>query len=186
MLRSVLIVLVSIITFTSYGQTYKNDVKAQFLEYTELLMNKEYAKSIEYLNPAFFKVIPKAQLLKVMEQLYNNPEFDFELERPTLESVQDKKTIEGNDYVKFGYANYLKMRFKSEDGKASDTTMIKNALEQQFGQGHVSYDLQTGFYRVLVYKKVIANSADNKKWTFVVIEEKQKPILEKILPKELL
>jgi hypothetical protein len=186
MLRAYLILLTAFVTFSSYGQAYKDDVKTQFLEYTNLLMKKEFEKSVDYLNPAFFTIIPKAQLLKIMEQTYNNPNIDFEIEQPTIINIQDKKNIDGKDYVQLKYSNYLKMRFKSQDGKTGDTTLTKKALEKQFGDGNVSYDAQTNFYRFLVYKNVIANSIGNKKWTFIVVEDKQRPILEKILPKELL
>ncbi|HEX5150082.1 MAG TPA: hypothetical protein VFW07_01470 [Parafilimonas sp.] len=186
MLRTYLLLAVLFTTLSVQAQTYKDDVKTQFLEYTNLLLEKDFEKSTDYLNPAFFKIIPKDQLVKLMEQTYNNPEIDFEIEQPIILTIKDKIKIDGSDYVKFQYSNYLKMRFKSEDGERNDTTLTKNALEKQFGHENVTYDAETDFYKILVYKDVIANSLDDKKWTFLVVEDKQKPMLEKILPKGLL
>ena len=78
------------------------------------------------------------------------------------------------------------MHFKSSDGKEQDTAATKAALIKQFGQNNVSYDAAIDTYKIFVVKDVIANSKDKQNWTFVVIEEKQKPILEKFIPKELL
>lgn len=186
MSRLFFIALLSTLSFFAHSQSYKDDVKKQFLEYANLLVKKDFAGSVEYLNPAFLTIVPKAQLVKVLEQTYNNPNIDFEIEQANVVSVEDKKKIADQDYVKLRYSNYLKMHFKSPEGKRVDTAAVKTRLETQFGQGNVSYDPKTDFFRILVFKNVVANSADNKKWTFVVVEDKQKPILEKILPKELL
>lgn len=186
MFRTLFLLYLTVFSFSASGQNYKDDIKAQFLQYTELLMKKDFSKSIEYVNPSFFTIVPKAQLIKIMEQTYNNPDIDLEIEMPTIVAVDDKINISGNDYVKLRYSNYLKMRFKTTDGIRKDTTLMKGAFEKQFGKGNVTYDPQTDFYRILVHKNVIANTANNERWTFVVVEDKQKSILEKILPKELL
>lgn len=60
------IVFVSFAFSTSLSaQTYKDSIKAQFLRYTNLLIEKDFAKSTEYINPGFFKLIPKPQLVAV-------------------------------------------------------------------------------------------------------------------------
>lgn len=186
MARLFLICLLSTLSFFANAQSYKDDVKKQFLEYANLLVKKDFAGSVEYLNPAFLTIVPKAQLVKVLEQTYNNPNIDFNIEQATVLSVEDKKKIAGQDYVNLRYSNYLNMHFKSPEGKRIDTAAVKTRLETQFGQGNVTYNSQTDFFHILVFKNVVANTADNKKWTFVVVEDKQKPMLEKILPKELL
>ena len=78
------------------------------------------------------------------------------------------------------------MHFKSSDGKIQDTAATKAALIKHFGQNNVSYVAANETYKIFVVKDVIANSTDKQSWTFVVVEEKQKPILEKFIPKELL
>jgi hypothetical protein len=186
MLKTSFSLLLLCISFLVQGQTYKDDIRTQFLDYTDLLIKKDFSKSIDYLNPDFLKITTKDQLLMVMEKTYNNPSLGFEISKPTIISVDDKTSIDGREYVKFGYSNYLTLHFITEDGKVQDTALTKKALENQFGQNNVTYNSQTDQYKIQVFKKVIADSKDNEKWTFVVVEEKQKSILEKILPKELL
>ena len=186
MLRLFIVLVSFAFSTTLSAQAYKDSIKAQFLRYTNLLIEKDFAKSTEYINPGFFKLIPKPQLVAVIEKTYNNPALDFSIENPVLVSVGDIKVINGDNFVKMQYSNFLKMHFKSSDGKAQDTAATKAALIKQFGQNNVSYDAATDTYKIFVVKDVIANSTDKQNWTFVVVEEKQKPLLEKFIPKELL
>jgi hypothetical protein len=78
------------------------------------------------------------------------------------------------------------MHFKTNDGQVQDTAATKAALINQFGENNVTYDTSTDIYNIFVVKDVVANSTDKQHWTFVVVEEKQKLILEKFIPKELL
>lgn len=186
MLKTVLSVTVLFLSATIHAQAYKDSIRNQFLDYSGLLSKKELAKSMDYMNPGIFRIIPKDQLLAGIEQAYNNPEMDFEVEMPTITAVEDSKVINGQHYAKLRYSGYLKMRFVDADGGEQDTAMLKGLLQGQFGENNVTYDAATGFYRILAQKKVIANSPDARKWTFAVVEEKQKPLLEKFIPKELL
>lgn len=186
MIRLYFIFTIAISSLTSYSQDYKARIKEQFLRYSALLVAKEFRASTEYLNPAFFTLVSKDQLVQVMEMTFNNPSIEFEFAQPEVEAIQDKQKINGVDYAKFGYTNVMKMRVKSQEGKTLDTSATRKRLETQFGQGNVSYDNKSGFYQVVVHKNVVANSSNNADWKFVVIEERQKAMLERILPKEVL
>lgn len=186
MLKTVLSVTVLFLSATIHAQAYKDSIRNQFLNYSGLLSKKELAKSMDYMNPGIFRIIPKDQLLAAIEQAYNNPEMNFEVEMPTITAVEDSKVIDGQHYAKLRYSGYLKMRFVDADAGEQDTAMLKGLLQGQFGENNVTYNAATGFYRILAQKNVIANSLDARKWTFAVVEEKQKPLLEKFIPKELL
>ena len=186
MFRLILISLLIAFPGSLFAQSYKDSIEAQFLRYTDLLIKKDFAKSADYINPGFFKIIPKAQLITIIEKTYNNPALDFNIENPAIVSISDSKDIAENSFVKLQYSNYLSMHFKNDDGKALDTALTKKTLQAQFGQDNVTYDALTDTYKVFVIKNVIANSIDKRNWTFVVVEEKQKPLLEKFIPKELL
>ena len=186
MFRLVLITLLLAFSNSLIAQIYKDSIEVQFLRYTELLVKKEFAKSTDYINPGFFKIIPKAQLITVIEKTYNNPALDFTIEKPSIVSIGNIKTFGDNNFVKLQYSNYLSMHFKNDDGKKQDIPLTQKALRVQFGQDNVSYDELTDTYRIFVIKNVVANSIDMHNWTFLVVEEKQKPILEKFIPKEFL
>lgn len=186
MLRSVVLWLAFLCAGNIHAQAYKDSVRLQFLRYTDLLIKKDFRKSTDYMNADSLKIFPKEQLVVIMEKTYNNPQISFSIEHPTILSIADNKLISGKNYVRLQYSNYLKLHFASHPEKKPDTAATKKALETQFGQDNVKYDGKTDTYRILVIKNAIADSKDKLRWTFVIVEEKQKPILEKFIPKELL
>lgn len=184
MLRLILVSILFALPGSLFAQSYKDSIKAQFLRYADLLVKKEFVKSADYINPGLFKVVPKAQFIGVMEKTYNNPVFDYNIEGIEIISMGDSKTIDGQSFVKLKYSNYLTMQFKGE--AIQDTTSTKEALEAEFGQGNVTYNASTDTYRIFVIENVVANSVNKRKWTFIVMQEKLKPILKRFIPKELL
>jgi hypothetical protein len=186
MLRSVILMLSILCAGNVHAQAYKDSVRQQFLRYTDLLIKKDFSRSMDYMNTDFLKIFPKEQLVLLMEKTYNNPQLSFSIENPTILSIADNRLIGSRNYVKLQYSNYLKLHFASHPEKKLDTAATKKALETQFGQANVKYDGKTNTYRILVIKNAIADSKDKQRWTFVVVEDKQKPILEKFIPKELL
>ncbi len=170
---------------TLSAQTYKDSVSQQFLRYTDLLIKKDFVKSMDYINPKFFELVPKTQMLSFIEATYNDPTFDFKIEKTTIESIEDSKTISGNEFVKFKYSNYLSIRFEAND-ETADTALARTLLGAIFKQENVTYNVPKQTYTVFVIKNVVATSTDKRNWTFVVVEERQKRMLEKFIPKELL
>lgn len=167
------------------AQAYKDSIKNQFGYYTDLLLKKDFAKSMDYLNPAIYKIAPKEQLQAIMEQVFNNPDIEIKLGKAEMKPVADSQRINNMNYATFEYTNSMSMRFISEEMK-QDTGATRKALAGQFGDDNVRFDAGTEEYHIKATKKVIANSADSRKWTFLVVEERQRAMLETIVPKELL
>lgn len=186
MRRLIILGFYLIISLRLSAQVYKDSIRNQFGTYTELLKNKEFAKSMDYMNQDFINLVSKKQLLELLEKTFNNPEMDIELKGFNIIAIGDSKLINGKSYSKIKYSNLFKMRQKAETLRQTDTLAIINSLEEKFGKGNVSYDKSSAFYTVLAIKNVVANSKDKKHWTFVVVEEKQKPLLERFISKELL
>lgn len=185
-MRIILIACALLISQYAGAQAYKDSIRSQFMVYNDLLLKKDFERSLDYVNPGILTVAPKDQLIAMMEQTFNNPEVEIKLSKPELKSIEDSQRIENMTYATFQYAGSLSMRFASEEGKKQDTSITIAALKNQFGEENVKYDASTGFFHVKVIKKVIANSNDAKNWTFLVIEEAQKAVLEKFVPKKLL
>jgi hypothetical protein len=168
-----------------HSQTYKDSISRQFLRFTDLITAKQFEASTEYVNPEIFKIITKQQMVMAMEKTMNNPEIDIKVGPPTITSIGDSVSINKMTYVKIRYSGNLAMRFSEESGIGTDTAATIQALEGQFGKGKVTFNKATGFYNVATLKEVVANSNDHLHWTFTVVEERQKHVLEKFLPKEL-
>jgi hypothetical protein len=173
----------------------QESIKTDFQTYTDLLIKKDFDKALGYMNDGLFKIVPKAQLVEIMEQTFNSQEIEIDMRAiPVLSDFSEAKSIEGLYYVKFKTKSVMKMKFnslydslKSDDEKKTMLESVKQALNTQFGPENVSYDAATRFFTLNSTKPVIASSADKKKWKFVTVDsEAQKPMLEKFIPKELL
>ena len=193
MKKTLLTLLFVVELFGAYCQDYKEKIEQQFLEYTNFLIKKDFTKSVEYINDDFFKILPKSQMIILIEKTYNNPDLDFKIENPKVLRIDSIKRIGDQNYVKLQYSNILNMKFKESTSDTSDVderelkkNLIIISLEKQFGTGNVKHNQLTGYYEIYSVKNVIANSKDTNSWKFVTVEEKQKIILENFIPKELL
>lgn len=179
-------------TKTVKEEIYKDNINKAFVEYNNHILNQEFEKSMEFMLPEFFEIIPKSQMILLMKQTYNNPDIEFEMDKPKDILIGDVKKIEGKYYSKINYSFNIKMKFNNteksdvvEENKLTQNLM-KLTLEKSFGTGNVKFDEQTEFYDIHSIKDAYGVSIDGESdWKFVIVEKKQKFILEKILPKEL-
>ncbi|PWJ44219.1 hypothetical protein [Sediminitomix flava] len=176
----------------SFAQSYKEEIEDDFNDYLSAIISKDFEKSMEYLTPEFFEYIPKKTLLMVMEQTFNNPTLEYELKNPKIIQIEDAQKIDEKYYSFLTYSNEILMRFlveekESKKDKRLRIKILQSSLDQSFGKGNVVYNEETDFFELKSIKKVYAISSDGvADWKFLVLEEKQKPLLSKILPKELL
>ena len=181
------------LTISAIGiaQDYKDELKKEFKDYLGTIVNMEFEKSMEYIIPEFFEIIPKSQMIKIMKQAFNNPGIEIEIINPKIIEVKDKKEIENKYYSLLTYSNQMNMKIEVEDEetegeKTTRINLTKLSLESTFGSKNVEYNEETEFYQIQSQKDVygISKNGENN-WKFLVVEKKQKMILEKLLPKEL-
>jgi hypothetical protein len=151
----------------------------------------EFEKSMDYMVPEFFEIIPRAQMVSAMEQAFNNPSVKIEIKNQKILAINDSKKIEDKYYSLLTYSNQLNMKIlgtgeETNDEKTARINMTKLSLEQTFGTGNVEYNTETDFFEVQSQKDAYGISLDGQSdWKFLVIEKDQKIILDKLLPKEL-
>ncbi len=173
------------------AQDYKKEIESEFMEYLNSLVNMEFEKSVEYITPEIFEIIPKSQMIKMMEMTFNNPSIEFELKNPEIIKIENAQKLEDKFYALLTYTNQMNMKLlaegeETEDEKKMRINLSKLSLEQTFGVENVKYDEETDFFEIQAQKDVYGISKNGlTDWKFIVIEKKQKIILEKILPKAL-
>jgi hypothetical protein len=170
------------------GNTIEND----FNQYLESIVNKEFEKSMEYVYPEFFDILTKEQMIKEMEQVSDNEEMEVEFENPEILNIGKSFEVEEQFYSKLKYSNMMNIKIfgeeeEIEEDKKARISSAKGLFEQIFGSQNVGYNSKTDFFEIYVEKEVIAKSKNGKSdWKFLVIEERQKLILEKFVPKKVL
>ncbi len=186
------LMLVSNVTFGQTDGSYTENLDRDFMEYHDLIVHQELEKSMEFMLPEIFEIIPMDQMLVMMKQVYNNPDMEFRVDRPKDVTYGEPQKIDVKYYSEISYTYDMKIRYlnleESEEGAEDEMgkEFIKSALELAYGEGNVEYDEETDFYEIHAVKKAYGVSENGTSdWKFVVVEPKQKLMLEKILPKEL-
>lgn len=185
--------LISNLTFGQTNDIYKENLNKDFIEYNDLILKQDFEKAMDYMLPEFFEIIPKNQMILLMKQTYNNPDLEFKADRPKDIEIGVPEKIENKYYSEITYSYDIQMKFKnleeSEDKEQNELTknLAKLSLEKTFGSGNVKFNKETEFYEIHSVKKAYGISENGiSEWKFVIVEQKQKFILEKILPTELI
>ncbi|QDO94571.1 hypothetical protein FNB79_11540 [Formosa sediminum] len=190
--NSILTVLFLSFCTVGFAQDYKKNIESEFNDYLNSIVNMDFEKSMEYITPEFFEIIPKTQLITIMEQTFNNPSMEFEIINPKIISVADAEKIDSKHYAILSYSSEMNIKINSsaeetETQENNRLSLTKASFEQTFGAENVSYNTETGVYNINAVKDAYAISENGKTdWKFLVIEKSQKIILEKILPKTLI
>ncbi|GGZ94807.1 hypothetical protein [Algibacter mikhailovii] len=173
------------------AQDYKENIKSEFTEYLNSLINMEFEKSFEYITPEFFEIVPKSQMLQLMEQTFNNPTMVIEIKNPKILTIRNSEIIENKYYSLLTYSNQMNFKMNSEEEETEDEktmriNLMKLSFQQNFGAENVVYNEKTEFFEIYSEKDVYGISINGEtNWKFLVLEKDSKIILDKILPKEL-
>jgi len=184
----VLIVAVSTIQYT-FGQDYKKNIKSDFIKFNDLINNRQFEKSTEYMLPEFFELVSKSQLISLMKQIFNNPDFEILVEKPNSITIDDSRKINNKFYSLISYSYDMKMKYKNKsdsDDKQMQELLLKS-FEKTFGKENVNFNSVTNYYSIHQNKNAYAisnNGTDS--WKFIEIDKQQKVLLEKLLPQEII
>jgi len=193
-IKTILILLISLnLSTTVFCQNYKKDIEVLFMEYLNSIINRDFEKSTHYISDDFYKIISREQTVQLMEKTFNNPGLEFHIKEPKIIEVKDSELIEHKFYSLLTYSNILYIRFLYTGEKEETTNehrsrinLTKSSLEQTFCSKNVNYDDKTDFFEIYTEKQVYAISKNGETdWKFIVLDKKQKDILEKLLPKQL-
>ena len=165
-----------------------DNIKSDFTTYLSAIKDRDFKKSVEYMLPDFFDLIPKEELIKVMEETFNNPNMDFEIKDSKILSVSDIEKIEEKFYSKLRYSSNMSIKMNTEEALTDENKeMTLNLFKLNFGSENVSYDEQTAKYQINSEQNAISISENGiNSWKFLVVEEKQRAILEQFIPKKIL
>lgn len=170
----------------------QDEIRTDFIEYYDLIIQHKFADAMEFIVPEFFNIFPKDELIQMMEQLFNNPMFNFQLKKPEINEVGKIIKEGGQYYAVLKYSNWMNMHVAGEDNESESEkkdriAMLKGALEITFGSENVKYNEETDYFEIFTLKEALAVSENGKtNWKFITVEENQKMLLKKIIPERIL
>lgn len=169
------------------AQTTSEKIEADFVKYTNLIIDKKIDEAIEFTNPKLFEIFTKSQMKSLLGRVYNMPNIEYKMNLPTNIKVGDIIRIDNIDYAKMDITSPIEMKFKDLKVTSENIIVFKANFEITFGEGNVSYDEKTNFFKITANKKIIASSTDNgENWKFVLVDNPEmEDILKKIIPAEL-
>lgn len=188
-LKSILFIFLCTITTNLYAQGVNETIERQFTEYSQLVIDKEFDKALNYAPEEIFEIIPREQMVKMMEMVLNSSDFEYKATLPKVLSISDIIKIEEVNYVKIKTSSEVQMKFlelEEDEDREMNIPLYKLSFEKKFGVGNVKYNEETHFFEINATKNAIAKSNDLKEWKFVIVEnDNQKLILERFIPKQL-
>ena len=193
MKAKVLTLLFVLITYISFAQGYKENIKKRFNEFYSLTAAGDIEKSMDYIPDSFFAIIPKDKIIDALKQVMNNKNIEYKILDHTITQIGESKLVANNYYSILNYVSNIKMNFKdidtikTEDKKQTRLNLIKLSLSNNFGTDNVKLNNRTGTFAILAHKKACAVSLNGQTdWKFINIEARQRLILDKVLPKEII
>ncbi|HUR67356.1 MAG TPA: hypothetical protein VMZ03_13480 [Chitinophagaceae bacterium] len=150
-------------------------------------MNLE--KVLDYTYPKIYTIAPRAEVLKVMRQTFDNDQVKVDIDSMKVDSLYPVFKLGKGSYAKVKYSMLMLMNFKvtkdsADTGGAAQTEMIRQSLAQQYGEENVRMD-DKGIIHIRVKSPMVAIKDElSKEWTFVNIKEGD-AMTEKMLSKEL-
>lgn len=169
------------------AQSVKETISKTFQTYFQLLADKNYEKSTDYLAEEFFQIMPKKAVASMMKSTMDKEDMTISFIRCDVKSVDDIQVIDGKHYAVITYAGEMSMRFntlKFDDSAQKKTwsEFTKSAFERQFS-APVNFDDGTNTFTFAPQKKALAISKNGTTdWKFIELEPKQKFFLKSILP----
>lgn len=185
-------IVITLLSLNAFSQ--EKEIRSGFNDYINTIISGDYEKSVNFIAEEFFEIVPKEQMVLLMEKTFNNPEMEFEMKDVKILDVGEVAEINGKYYAPLTHSNIIRMKFlnsdeeeETEDQYKLRMTLTKQSFDQMFGAGNVKYEEETGFYEIYAEKQVYAISKNGQTgWKFIVIEKQQIPILKKVLPKQIL
>lgn len=191
-MKKLLLILCFFIAQTGFSQDYKNNITTDFSEYLTSIVEGDYEKAVSFIDDDLFELIPKEQIIVLMEQTMNNPEISFAIKDPKILSVGDTEHIEGRHYSLIVFSNNMHINFQSPDEETTEEhktriQLLTLSFQNNFGADNVQYNAGKDSFIIYVEKEAFAISANGETaWKFLVLERDQKILLEKLLPGRLL
>lgn len=191
-MKKLMIVIMFLSSIVLQGQTAKENLRYTFDTYINLTMAQEFDKSFDYIIQDLFEIIPRAQMVALMKQIYNNPKMEIHLENPKILSLGAIEKFKGKWYAILTYSNIMRIKVNPEDtdesaeDKAVRMGLLKVSFNKKFGTKNVKYNEETGFFEINVVKSVCCASEDGKSdWKFLTLDKAQQKLTKSFLPAEI-
>jgi len=189
-MKQLVLVIALCFGITSFAQNTKEGLEKATLDYFKTVESNDFDAMLDAMHPDVFKVFPRADMKKGMEQMLNNEQMELSFLSSNLKSVSELIEDNNSTYALVSYTNDMKMTFNEtktmNDAERDEfISFMKQTLEQQFGEGKV----KVGEDKISVLAPVEGTlygiyKADFKGWKFLGNEANMSTIINNIIPEK--
>ena len=182
-----------LISVLGNAQNVEENIKKDFTDYYQLIIDMEIESSMDYVIDDFFELFPKDELVTMFEEMYTSPDYDIAFEMNKLGNFSKIIKVENAYYNVFTNFSAMKMRFnntetiETKEEKLARNREVEIDLKESFGSENVVFDTETDFFTIQTNTRVCAKSINGTTgWKYLNLEKNQLDILKKIIPKKVL
>lgn len=176
------------------AQDYKKEISSTFVRYFRFYIDNQMDSALNYLDEDIFQYCPRDVLMQSYQFVMKNPQISYEVNLPENIVVGDKQQVENKFYALVSYDSQLKFALHPQllqnETDSAKTVRINHTLaylRKMPGTKQADYDSSSDMYMTNVSRKIYAVSSDGlSNWKLLILSDRQRLILEKILPYELL
>ncbi len=185
MKNSWFIYLVLLVQTTAFAQTDVEDIKQTVMAYMEIVENKDYQKTMDYLYPKLFDLVPRSIMEEALKKQEEETEIQVDLKNSAIQKVSKVLVVEGVKYALVDYSFLMIMTVPEQDKEGLET--MKMLFESNYGKGNVRLDVEKRAFSIdMVSAAYVINNPAYDGWKFLERKKELFPLLEKMLPKKVL
>ena len=168
----------------------KKEITKRFLTMQSALVKKDFKTTMDYTADEIFTVVPKEQMVSLMERTSANPQMEIEIELPKIISISDVFVHNAKEYAILDVSGIQKIRVSDENKKQLNLgnpllLTLKLKFDVQYGPENVQFNDLNNFFTIVVDQKVVAiTEKGSKDWKFLVMDKNRIQFLSKLLPEE--
>jgi hypothetical protein len=190
------ILLIAICGFTThiFAQNDEKALRADVDKYVTAVQTSDIETTLDYLYPKFYDVAPR-ELIKGFLEKSAEGIADMTIQNSKIGTITPIIQTDTNYHALVDYSFEMVMPLDNKDEKEegqndeefSEDNFIAESMKAQYGEDNVKYNEDKTALIINVSNKMLAiKTAIFPTWTFITYSDAQKPVLEKIVPENIL
>ena len=171
----------------SYGQVKGSSLELSTKSYLEATQSKDWKTVLEMMNPKIFNFAPKAMLEQMYRQMENDAGMKFVFSEIEIMGIKSEYSLADTSYIPVDYSMTILVHINPNLYKnPEDIKVIHQGFEKTYAGQEVIYDPINSRFSIDIKNTLIASSAQNSnRWYFSEYKAND-PILNFILPEEVM
>ncbi|MBD3892211.1 hypothetical protein [Olleya marilimosa] len=181
-MKNLLILFLTLTINFSCAQKTSDDVKTVFNHFLSLTENKNYDEYFDYYYSGFLKIVPKSQLLKDLEKLNSNENYEYQVKDSKIISVTKVIKKDNIKYALIKYGGNTHIKFNDNCDKEV-IELIKQNVQNTYGEKYSYSELNK---EIVFYKDQEMIGITENGWKFFPYSERLETVIATLIPKEVL